>query len=436
MKNPFKQHLSLKNRFRLYLFAIALGLSSLGAVMLSTIYLMGLDEASDAYLQLIADDFYQQHKHNNQLTFRDLPEIEGYLSTTNIPKKYVEHFSLTELTPNKAAWATWFEDKVQMISYALLKPLDNNQDLYLFRIINTSERREPQFSNIKILQWSFIAFALLMVIILSSLLINQVINPVTKLSRWLETIDKDQAPSPLPNMRQDEIGFVAQKLYAALMQTHDFHQREKQFLQNASHELRTPIAVVSSALELIKKKQSKGDHNIDKPIQRIQRASQNMKSVTESLLWLARDNMHNIEQEHFELYPLIKQITENNHYLFPSQRGIIDINGEQTIMLKQAKALFSICIENLVRNAIIHASTTQISIYFDDKTITVSNHASANINLNQDDIIKRGATSGLGFGIGLSLVAKIAEMQGWQFTINNEQALVNAVLRFDDTEVS
>ena len=52
--------------------------------------------------------------------------------------------------------------------------------------------------------------------------------------------------------RDDQIGVLAQALDRSIQRITRFIEREKNFIRDSSHELRTPVTVIKDAVELIR----------------------------------------------------------------------------------------------------------------------------------------------------------------------------------------
>ena len=86
---------------------------------------------------------------------------------------------------------------------------------------------------------------------------------------------------------ENELGQLATVLNSTFARLEASFERQRQFTSDASHELRTPIAVILSQTQTILARERKPDEYRD-TLEACQRAAQRMRALTESLLTLAR----------------------------------------------------------------------------------------------------------------------------------------------------
>jgi len=132
-------------------------------------------------------------------------------------------------------------------------------------------------------------------------------------------------------------------------------QRQQEFLADASHELRTPIAVIQTNLEVVK---TSGDETVDSQMTWVDNAYDEvtrMGRIVEDLMFLARADSGDvvIQKEPIDLTYLIRNVTEKMAPL-AGKRGIYFINtlAEDLIMVgdeKQITQLLVILLDNAIK---------------------------------------------------------------------------------------
>ncbi|KNZ43038.1 sensor histidine kinase [Acetobacterium bakii] len=132
-------------------------------------------------------------------------------------------------------------------------------------------------------------------------------------------------------------------------------QRQQEFLADASHELRTPIAVIQTNLEVVK---TSGDETVDSQMTWVDNAYDEvtrMGRIVEDLMFLARADSGDvvIQKESIDLTYLIKNVTEKMAPL-AGKRGIYFINtlDDDLIMAgdeKQITQLLVILLDNAIK---------------------------------------------------------------------------------------
>lgn len=230
---------------------------------------------------------------------------------------------------------------------------------------------------------------------------------------------------------RSEIGLVAHALKQGMDRIYSFHQREKNFLQNASHELRTPITVVGSALDIIERRQAMGKQDISKPLQHIRQASVNMKETTEALLWLSREESREGTSDENraykspdqspikanDLHQILTELVAQLRYLIedPAIKVTISMNTQDILLYDPA--LIRIVLVNLIRNAFEHTFEGRIDINISNTGISICD---TGLGLSSDtNPINRGESGRDSFGLGLDIVSRIADRKGWKLSLSS-----------------
>ena len=93
--------------------------------------------------------------------------------------------------------------------------------------------------------------AVLVAILLGSLLFRHVVAPLRELSRASERIASGDLATRVERGPKDEIGDLAARFNAMTERLQDSRRREHQFIADAAHELRTPVALLQGTLEMM-----------------------------------------------------------------------------------------------------------------------------------------------------------------------------------------
>ncbi|GAA6204654.1 MULTISPECIES: HAMP domain-containing sensor histidine kinase [Thalassotalea] len=245
-------------------------------------------------------------------------------------------------------------------------------------------------------------------------LIKKVLNPLKELAEMAKSLDENKPELSFAVMEdKTEIGTVANTLHQTMARIHQYHQREKQFLQNASHELRTPIAVVASALDIIDLRTQNGTQQIADQITHIKRANENMKELTEALLLLSRKNEKDYPIELVDLNAIVTSMVKTHQYLIEDKFIEVSIINDENCSHQLPLTLCQIVLSNLIRNAFEHTLSGIVRIQIVDASVIISNSIESHVVIEEKQL-ERGITRGDGYGIGLSIVSKIVRRQHWQ----------------------
>jgi len=281
---------------------------------------------------------------------------------------------------------------------------------YVSRSINNKEKQKKPPTVRKLhpitgaIFFAFITITVFFALLL--LIMRSVANPVEKLRDWAKTLNPDNLRKPAPDFRYKELNSLAAIIRSSLQSVHKALDREHDFLRHASHELRTPIATISSNLELLKKLNPDLSQKEAKVIERIGRSSATMKNLTETLLWLSRDLDESLAEESIRLDQLVEQTSQDLNYLLEGKMVSLHLKTNPT-SLELPPVATQILLANLIRNAFQHTSAGEVWIEQQENQVTI---------INQNNNPESKEPLELGFGLGLNLSQKLAERFNWHYT--------------------
>jgi len=299
----------------------------------------------------------------------------------------------------------------------------NNSGQYLISIID-SEYSNDMIADIKnqivYIQYAFFAMiALVMVAWVFSL-----INPLKKIKNYIDDI-KLGKESELNIDREDEIGVVSQALVAMKEGLDRQEEIKEEMIHNMSHDLKTPIALIQTYSQSVKDDiypYGDKDSSMDIIIENADRLEHKVKSF----LYLNRLDYlqgENIELETFDMKQLIEKIVAQmealNDLQLVSELDNVSFIGDEEH--------WRVAIENIIANASRYAKS-EIKIILKDKYLEIYNDGEAleeeSIPYLFDPYVK--GVKGQ-FGLGLSIVAKIADMFGYHVTAKNQEIGVSFI---------
>ncbi len=147
-------------------------------------------------------------------------------------------------------------------------------------------------------------------------------------------------------------------------------QKQIDFVNNASHELKTPIFVISGYVDLIKRWGYSNKELVEESLDAIGEESKNMANLVNKLLFLAKDEENYINEEEINLKDLIINIVKDLKILYPFQEIEIIISEEYTII--SDNFLLKQLLINLIENAVKYGNKKKVTIILKkDKNITI-----------------------------------------------------------------
>ncbi len=265
---------------------------------------------------------------------------------------------------------------------------------------------------------------------LGVLVMRRAVAPVAQLAKVVADINleklsaEDYKRVESSQFGDDEVGLLAGTIEKTLERISAFVERERYFTSSASHELRTPITVITGALELLE--QSDLSATDVKALDRVRRATLDMKTTIEMFLCLARETDDGLYDEQFLVMPLVNQAIDQQRYLISGK--FIDVDIEELALAKVCghPQAFSIAVNNLVRNAFEHTLEGQgpITIRIKEHELLVTNQVS---NETDEEHTPSDASSH-GYGLGLGIVQRLCERNHWSFSLHTDKPRVVARL--------
>jgi len=265
---------------------------------------------------------------------------------------------------------------------------------------------------------------------LGIVVMRRAVAPVAQLAKAVADIDlehlsaADHKRIESGRFGDDEVGLLARTIESTLERISAFVARERDFTSSASHELRTPITVITGALELLE--QSELSATDVQTLDRVRRATLDMKTTIEMFLCLARETDDGFYQEQFLVAPLVRQAIDLQRHLLNRKLVDVEIDLLENPSVCGYQQAFSIAVNNLVRNAFEHTHTGQgpISILIKERELLITNQLSSDVY----KLHTPTGSSSQGHGLGLGIVQRLCERNGWSFRLHIEGARVVACL--------
>lgn len=233
--------------------------------------------------------------------------------------------------------------------------------------------------------------------------------------------------------KQQETRLVEQamELEQALDKEKELNDLQRQFVSMASHEFRTPLAIIDSSAQLLTRDLTK--HDADKPLRRVEKiraAVLRMTNLIESTLTAARIDAGKIEinPQPFDMARLVREICDRQQEVAANHEFTIMLDGLPATIRADRGAIDQI-ITNLLTNAVKYApDNPEVTITGwregDDILLSVQDHGLGISAADQQHLFTRffraeTSTGIAGTGIGLNLVRQLVTMHGGSITVDS-----------------
>lgn len=207
-------------------------------------------------------------------------------------------------------------------------------------------------------------------------------------------------------------------------------KRQKEFTENASHELQTPLAIVQSKLDLLIQDDALSAAQ-SQLIEETNNALSRISRINKNLLLLAKiENQQFLDKQIINMSAALKTIMDLMSGLLDTRPITVQIVEECSV--EANSTLVEIMVTNLLMNAVRYTS--------EDAPITIALLANQLIILNQgqyalDKAMLFGRFSAVslqtpGSGLGLSIVKEIADQHGWYISYSFDNGMHSFAVEF------
>ena len=268
--------------------------------------------------------------------------------------------------------------------------------------------------------WSVVWLYLVMLtamLFINKIALQKLWKPFYEILQQLKTFRLDsneKAPGIKTNIKE----FKALKTAVNTLTQHSIetYTHQKQFTENAAHELQTPLAIAAGKLELLLEKDDiKDTHAAD--IAQVLQIIERLARLNKSLLLLAKiENKQYTANQTISINKTVHQCINDLEDFIAYKNVNISFRETAQAEVEMDMALASILISNLIKNAVFHNTPNGlITIDVTQKIFTISNTGNEKA-LDPEKIFNRfykHSTEQTSTGLGLAVVKAICTLYGF-----------------------
>lgn len=255
--------------------------------------------------------------------------------------------------------------------------------------------------------------------------------PLTTLAEQVTALDDrggDGIVLTAAALRDDALATLARAIDGYHRRLSALLNREREFSADVSHELRTPLMAIQGAAELLARKPL-DERAHGELVQRVRRGCQNMTTLTEALLFLARDTQSfhelvepvSVAQVVAQQVAALREIATNKGVAFA-----IDDDGDASTV-EAIPAVINIVIGNILKNAVKYTNRERVSVFLRPRQVVIQDYGPGideDLRLRMFERHVRGTESEAraasdSNGIGLALVRRFCEAYGWRIELDS-----------------
>ncbi|MBF0437999.1 MAG: HAMP domain-containing histidine kinase, partial [Magnetococcales bacterium] len=358
------------------------------------------------------DDYFARRERNPHSLPPKTITIHGYIQEKNTAPEEIPDY-LRSLTTGRHSLTVG-------TLYYRVAVVERKEARYFFLYDTTlQEKREQRFTIL-------LGASILIIILISALggvwMVGIIIAPVTELATRVKTRQPDVWSLQLADdFFQDEVGELAHAFDLHLARIRAFMERERAFTADLSHELRTSLAVILSAAEILLSDDSLTEKQINR-VRRIDRAARDMSEMGTALLLMSREEHSLSIEESTCVADVIEEAVEKHRFLLKNKPIHLTHQTDPALLIPADRGLVFIAIANLIRNAFAYTEQGEIAILQDHASLTIRDSGCGLRDPSETLFLRhfRAAPSHEGSGIGLSLVKRICDRYGWKIKLTSQ----------------
>lgn len=416
MKNLLQKSLKQLSIFAFIVFALSIPSYFL---LVDWIWLKELDENNHLIAQRIENEFNEQQISNEKLaeSIRFWNEIQpvSKIRDAALPLPNDSLYTIRRLNPYTQKEVDRFR--------VLRTTIEINKQHYLLLVETNVEETEETVAYIAMVTLFFFLILVIGFWILNRRLSRKLWQPFRDTLEQLKSFQLNK-PKAVKFRETDTIEFAELNATLDKLLQHSIatYNNQKEFTENASHELQTPLAILKNKVDIL----LQSDDLTEKQYhlaEEMNKALMRSTRINKNLLLLAK--IENSQFDHSELISidtLVVQSLEGLQAHFEEKNITLESDIQPGIEGKGNSGLTEVLINNLFINAIRHTpagGTVNVSLSKSRLEIRNSGEQALDPGLLFKRFSRLSADNS-GSGLGLSLVQEIGKLQGWQVSYSFE----------------
>lgn len=343
--------------------------------------------------------------------FNSLVNLPQTIST-NMKRQLDDNISLEHYTFNSGKVTAYYAINILSDDFAVVTMVTNEYRL---------DYRETLLSTM--VNMTVIVVGLFFIALM--IWVAYLIHPINQIRNYIEKIKLGEEGELKVN-RNDELGELADAIVSMCQELKRQERTKEEMIHNISHDLKTPIATIKSYGESIKDGIYPYD-TLEKSVDVIIKNAERLEKKVYSLLYLNRVE-YLVSQNTGEQETNMREVIEDVLQSMIAIRSDVEITTDlDDSYFRGPSEPWRITVENIIENALRYAQDT-ISIALDEDELAIYNNG-PQMSQSRIDSLFKPFEKGMGgqFGIGLSIVYKVTQANG--YTVTGENTIDGVVFR-------
>lgn len=375
------------------------------------------------YLEVVADHGLQEESITTLKSCGyevEIYNIEGECEFSNITKALTKR----DLIFNRIYYSTKDPENIIIVRFSKDIEVNGEKLKYIFQYNLTDD-----YNTLMGVLWKIAILYVFTCFIITHRAKKEnikILEPIKEMSQLALSLNANNLESKRINVEgtQNELRDLAVLINDMLDRIELSYESQKQFVSDASHELRTPIAVIQGYGNMLKRWGAKDEEVLAESIDAITNEAKSMQDLVEKLLFLSRHDKKTLklDKKRFNMAPLIEEMVKETRLV--AKERVIYSSAIQNVMVYGDPQALKQAIRIFIDNAVKYTKDgDQISITCEnshgDCIITV---ADTGIGMNKKDIdhifqrfyrsdtVRDKNISGHGLGLSLAKLIILAHV--------------------------
>ncbi|HET7220421.1 MAG TPA: HAMP domain-containing sensor histidine kinase [Vicinamibacterales bacterium] len=257
---------------------------------------------------------------------------------------------------------------------------------------------------------------------------RQALRPLSDLARQARSISETnpverlKAPNP-----QDELGTFASAFNGLLDRLASALHAQRQFMADASHELRTPVSIVRSAAQITLSREQRTDAEYRESLTIVGEQAERLTRLVDAMFLLSRAEANGLplSREAVYLDDLVAETVRGLLVVGRERHVMVESDGDHELLFVGDDRLLRQMLTNLLDNAIRHARRRVVATCLRTPTsliVRVTDDGPGIDPVDQQRIFQRFVrlkSDYAGAGLGLPIAKWIAQAHGGELTLES-----------------
>lgn len=383
----------------------------------------GLDLAVEIRLDMEKRAYSKKYAEDPNTPLPSYTNFKTYLNYASLPQDIRDTIPAEEMSPQQMTVYDPLDQDIMQFIYPWQRP-DDKWVFFIFTVqLDESTDRILQDLDVMFSLIGEVGLTVLTIIVILILaLLHHISRAINELREWANGLQLKTLDQQRRIFKYRELDQLADLIYNNTKRIAKGIEREQRFLEHASHELRTPIAILQNNLELMEYKGLDKDPRFAASFNRMSTSVHNMHHLTTTLLWASRKETNPPQISNVQLKALIEELISENTYLLNNKSvQIHTVLSDERITA--SKHVLRIILGNIIRNAFQHTYEGEISIHNTADTFVVFNTKTIDHEESTTD----------SYGLGIMLIERLVTKMGWDIIFDNSEDFFSVTLQMDSS---